>query len=70
MVGSGPDGVPVRVKRGSKVDFIDNVSVRSLMVFMLKLEVTRNKKLLRCVKNPLGLLRFLTCHFLDPYMYP
>ena len=31
---------------GSKVDFIDNVSVRSLMVFMLKLEVTRNKSCL------------------------
>ena len=27
LVGSGPDGVLVRVKRGSKVDFIDSVSV-------------------------------------------
>ena len=33
------------------------------MAFMLRLEVTRNKKLLRCLKNPLGLLRFFTCHF-------
>jgi hypothetical protein len=40
------------------------------MDFMLQLEVTRNKKLLRCLKNPLGLLRFFTCHFLENYMYP
>ena len=32
LVGSGPDGVPVRVKRGSKVDFIDSVSVTSYQV--------------------------------------
>ena len=32
LVGSSPDGVPVRVKRGSKVDFIDSVSVTCYQV--------------------------------------
>ena len=32
LVGSGPDGVPARVKRGSKVDFIDSVSVTCYQV--------------------------------------
>ena len=47
-------GYPRGFKRGSKVDFIDSVSItsypikarRALMAFMLRLEVTRNKSYL------------------------